>query len=426
MIDWFIITISLLSSLFFSAMELAFVAASKIHINSENNNSRLSANILSIFKKNADQYIVTMLIGNAIALVLYGIYFSSIIKSYFLYAIPNVPNTGTVLIFQIILASIVIIITSELLPKAFLKNNPTMSLNIFAIPIFIIYILLYPFTKLVILVSKIVTRVFLGTKNIDSPFRQKVHCNDLTNFIYSSNHKQLNKKKENHNINIFRKAMDFSAVKVRECMIPRTEIVALNITDKIETLKQQFVDSGLSKILIYEETIDRIIGFVHHSDLFTEPVDIKSLVREVPIVPETLSAQKLLSIFLKNHNSIAVVVDEFGGTAGIVTTEDIIEEIFGEIQDEHDSTKFEEKQISETEFIFSARLEIDYLNEKYGINLPSSDDYETLAGLILFHYENIPRLNEVIEIGNFKCTILEVSTKRIDLLHILINNTNSK
>lgn len=416
---WLIILISLIFSAFFSGMEIAFVASNKLHLELDKKKKRISSGIISIFQKNSSEYISTMLIGNNIALVIYGIQIAAVLDP--IIRINIIRSDSGVLLIQTVLSTLLILITAEFLPKAFFRNNSNLTLNIFAIPVFVVYAVFYPLTKLVIFLSNLIIRIFLGVKLKDKNREISFKKIDLDNFLTETKDKELHEKEDANNFNIFRKAMTFEDVKVRECMIPRTEINALNINDTIENLRQNFIDSGLSKILIYEETIDKIIGYVHHSELFNEPADIKSIIREVPIVPETLSAKKLLSIFLKDYKSIAVVVDEFGGTAGIITVEDIIEEIFGEIQDEHDSSKFEEKQISESEYVFAARLEIDYLNDKYNIALPESDEYETLAGLILSYNQDVPRLNEVIEIENFKFTVLEVTPKRIDLLHVAVN-----
>ena len=323
-----------------------------------------------------------------------------------------------VLIIQTIFATVVILITAEFIPKALFRINPNMILNIFAIPIKIYYFIFYPFIHFNVWISELI---------INSVLRQKLTSHDYTfspidldNYLREFSPDNKDEGEVQQEIQMLQNAIDFRNIKLRECMIPRTEITALEQDDSIENLKGNFIESGHSKILIYKKSLDNIIGFVHSSDLFKNPESIKLTTHSIPIVPEAMLANNVLKMFIKEHKSIALVVDEFGGTSGIVTMEDIIEEIFGEIEDEYDVEELDEKQINDNEYLFSARLEIDYLNEKYDLNLPESEEYETLGGLIINIHESIPEIDEVIIHNPFRFIITEASDVRVEQVHLII------
>lgn len=415
--DLIIIIVSLLFSAFFSGMEIAFVSANKLRIELDRKQGVFASRIISIFTKNEGQYIATMLVGNNIALVVYGFVMGEQLDPVIAKYITT--SKATALTIQTIASTFIILITAEYLPKTLFRINPNNTLNIFAIPVIVFYVLFYPVARFSTWISKkLLKRLFKSDEKVNE---KKVAFGkiDLDNFL---NENQMENPQEDdmHEVKIFQNALEFSKVKLRECIVPRTEIVAIEVEKSLGELKEKFIETGFSKILVYEESIDNIIGYIHSSELFKKPKDIRSRLIELLIVPETMPANKLLHRFIQEHKSLALVVDEFGGTAGMVSIEDIIEEIFGEIEDEHDYLELFEKQISNEEFIFSARLEIDYINEKYNINLPESDDYETLAGLILYNYSSIPKKNEKIEIDNFQFIITEVGDTRIETVNLKI------
>ncbi len=411
-----IIIISLLFSAFFSGMEIAFVSSNKLRIELDKKQGFIGSRILSVFTTNPGQYIATMLVGNNIALVIYGIVMAIIMEPLIR---PYVPSDFAILIIQTIISTLIILITAEFLPKTLFIIKPNVALKVFAIPVFIFYVLLYPIAIITIAISNFILRKILGIqvhKLSDVNAFGKLDLSHLVSQVQSESPEPFESE---HDIKIFQNALDFSNVKLRDCMIPRTEIVCVEHNSEIEEVKQKFTETGLSKILVFKDSIDNIIGYVNSKDLFKNPSDIQSMVLTLPIVPETMPANKLLRSFIREHKSIAVVVDEFGGTSGIVTIEDIIEEIFGEIEDEHDTSELTEKRLSDNEFIFSGRQEIDHLNEIYHLVIPKMDDYETLAGFILYHYENIPKVNERIIIEPFTFKILDVSETRIELIHLI-------
>jgi len=416
--SWFlIILITIIFSAFFSGMEIAFVTANKLRIELDKKQSTISSKITSIFTANPGQYIVTMLIGNNIALVIYGIFMAIILKP----IISGVTESEFYTLFiQTVFSTLVILVTAEFLPKALFRINPNGFLNLLSIPVVFFFFLFYPISKITILLANFLLKLFFNFKYIEKPENQVFSKIDLDDLVSEIQNLVEEEKEEAHDIKLFQNALDFSNVKLRECMIPRTEIIAVEKNSSIDVLKLAFIDNGLSKILIYEENIDNIIGYFHLKNLFKNPKSIKSKLVPVSIVPETMPANKLLELFVEEQKSIAIVVDEFGGTSGMVTIEDILEEIFGEIEDEHDSSGLIDKQISDSEFIFSGRLEIDYLNEKYNLNLPEEEEYETLAGFILYHFENIPKLNQHINIESFEIKVLQVSETRLELVNFKI------
>ncbi|MGK7397013.1 MAG: hemolysin family protein [Candidatus Cyclobacteriaceae bacterium M3_2C_046] len=413
------IIICLIFSALFSGLEIAFVSADKLQIELQGKRGQISGKILSGFLKRPSTFISTMLVGNNIALVVYGIYMANILTPVIDGLLPEyLDSDATVLILQTIVATLVVLITAEFTPKSIFLLNPNWLLNLFAPIIWGIYIMMYPIVQSVLILSKfVITRILRFEYSEDKPVFGLI---DLNNYI--KNNLLHDEEEENQEINtrIFNNALEFKTVKVRECMIPRTELEAVDVEDGIEELKEAFISSGHSKILVYRNSIDDIIGFCHSLELFRKPRDINAILNPIIIVPETMLANELMIQFITEHKSIALVVDEFGGTSGLVTMEDIIEEIFGDIQDEHDLEEWVDQKLDEKNYLLSARHEIDYLNEKYRWDIPTGD-YDTLGGFILSITENIPEINEVIEFSSFTFTIVSMQDTRIDTVKITLN-----
>ena len=412
-----IIIISVLFSAFFSGMEIAYISSNKLKIELHRKEGSFNSKIISFLSRYPGQYIVTMLIGNNIALVIYGI-FMAILLEPLIHTLTE--QDANILILQTIISTLIILFTAEFLPKTLFRINPNSFLIIFAIPVLIFFVIFYPVSKLTIYISNFILGTFFKVKIHEKQENIVFGKVDIDNLMSDKKAEQKIKKNNDLDFRIFQNALDFSDVKLRECIVPRTEIIAVKNDSGIEDLQQKFIETGLSKILVFKESIDQIIGYIHMKDLFNNPDNIESNIIDVSIVPETMPANKLLEMFVKEKKNIAVVVDEFGGTSGIVTIEDILEEIFGEIEDEHDTSKLTEQKINEHEYIFSGRLEVDYLNEKYNFNLPKHDEYETLAGLILHFYESIPKPKERIIIKLFEFRVLKVSETRIELLNLKV------
>jgi CBS domain containing-hemolysin-like protein len=417
--DLFIILLMLLLSAFFAGMEIAFITANKLKIEVDRNKGSIAATILSNFSKKPWKFISALLLGNNISLVIYGIVISRVLEPHIIEMLPsNFHSESLVLLIQTIIATLIILITAEFLPKILFRINANFTLRFFAVPAIFFYYLLYPITFVFITFSEfILKRLFKVEFNHQNQVFSPI---DVDNFLNEFSRDNSEKNEIQQEIQMFQNAIEFRDLKLRECMIPRTEIVATEINTSINDLIQLFITSKLSKILIFENTIDVITGYVHSHDMLKKPQNIKSILKPIIIVPETMLAHKLLSSFIEQRRNVAVVVDEYGGTSGMLTLEDVIEEIFGEINDEFDTEDHTEKQLNNREFIFSARLEIDYLNDKYQLNLPKTDDYETLAGLIIHSHESIPDLNDEIIIGNFIFTILEASETRIEKVNVRI------
>jgi CBS domain containing-hemolysin-like protein len=404
----FIIILTLIASAFFSGLEIAFITSNKLRIELESKQGKVIARILSYFNKYPSRFLGTMLLGNNIALVVFGIYMEEQLRPF---VGGYIHSRIGLLLVQTLISTMFILITAEFLPKNVFRINPNLILDFFAVPLWIVYWLMYPVMIVTIGLSEfILQRVFKVNVENDKLAFGRI---DLDNYVREGS--KTDKKNEvEHEIKIFKNALDFASVKARECMVPRTEIVALEANDAIEKLKERFIQTRLSKILIYNGSIDNIIGYVHSHELFKKPQSIRNVLLPVSIIPESMPASEVLTSFIQQHKSIAVVVDEFGGTSGMLTMEDIMEEIFGEIEDEHDKEEMIEKKINEDEFLFSGRLEIDYLNEKYKLNLPSFEDFETLSGLIIHHHESIPKTSEEIYIGKFVFKIISVGNNRIE------------
>ncbi len=413
-----VILITILLSAFFSGMEIAFISANKLRLELDKKSEPFSSKILKFVTSDAGHYIATMLVGNNIALVIYGIAFAGLLEP----ILQNfIQSESVILLSQTIVSTIVILVFAEFLPKTLFRIFPNTILNIFALPLALFYILFYPITKFTISITNSLLKRFLKTDVKKSSKDIVFGRIDLDEFVNENDSQGADKKTNlETEVKLFKNALDFSKVKLREIMVPRTEIEMLDINASINELRQKFVETGYSRILFFDENVDNIVGYVHSSVIFQNPKTIQQHIQKVLIVPETMPANKLLSTFIQEHRSIAIVVDEFGGTAGMVTSEDILEEIFGEIEDEHDTSDIIERKINETEYIFSGRAEIDLLNEKYFFQLPESEEFETLAGLILFHHESIPKINSIIKIENFQLKILKATSTKIELVKLTL------
>lgn len=414
-----VILLTLILSAIFSGSEMAFLSTNKLMIELNRTRHPLFSRITDRFHKNPGLFISTILIGNNIALVVYGMYMAQLIEP----SINRFTDSGiTILIIQTIISTLLILITAEFLPKILFRLNPTFSLNILSIPLMVFYTIFYPLSKLTLSFSNFFIRKIIRAPN--QPKRENIVIGriDLDHLLMAQQENAREHEEIPEEMKFFKNALDFSTLKVRECSVPRTELEAVDIDEELDVLRNKFIETGLSKILVYRESIDNIVGYVHVSALFRNPKRLRNVISPISVVPESMQASKLLETFTKEHKSIVLVVDEFGGTSGIVTLEDILEEIFGEIDDEHDISDLIEAQISENTYHFSGRFEIDYLNEKYNLELPVCDDYETLAGLILFHNEAIPEVNEELEIEQFRIKILEASKSKIDLVQISLSS----
>ncbi|HAX92736.1 MAG TPA: hemolysin [Bacteroidales bacterium] len=411
-----VIIIVMIFSAFFSGMEIAFVASNKLRIELDRKQGNFGSQFTGVFTNNPGQYIATMLIGNNIALVIYGLFFSRLLNPVLL---PLLQSDLAVLIVNTVMSTALILLMSEFLPKTVFMISPNFFLNMLSLPAMLFYIIFYPISKLALAASNLFLRIFFGMRGNKKEQENLVFSKvDLNNFISEGKQTTGSAEPLRENIRIFRNALDFANVKLRECMVPRTEIDAIEAGSRVPDLKERFIQTGHSRILVYQNTIDNIIGYFELKDVFRDPPDIMSCVRKVAIVPETMAANKLLKLFFDEKKSVALVVDEFGGTSGMVTIEDILEEIVGDIEDEHDNYELTEKEVGPGEFVFSGRLEIDYLNETYNLDLPEENDYETLAGLILYHHGSIPVVNESIRIGKFVVRILKVTATRIEMVNL--------
>ena len=415
------IIITLAFSAFFSGMEIAFISANRLKIALDNKQGGVKAKILAYFAKNPASFIGTMLLGNNAAIVVYSMFMAMAIDD------PLTELIGMawlVLLIQTIITTILVLIFAEFLPKAIFRINPNRALSMLAFPLVIIYGILWLPAFLIIGLAELILKIFIRDKGDNSQIVfEKV---DLDNYLEEYTADTENSKVLDHEVKIFHNALNFADVIARDCMVPRNEIVAFEIEEDLVGLREKFIETGLSKILIYRETVDNIIGYIHSYELFKSPETIKSILLPVSIIPETINANKILEELINKNRSIALVVDEYGGTAGMVTMEDVIEEIFGEIQDEHDLSDVSNKKINSTEFELNGRAEIDFLNEEFRLNLPLSEEYETLGGFIISEIQNIPQQGEVIRIGNFVITIKEVSNTKIEMVRVLLIEESSK
>lgn len=377
----------------------------------------ITSKIISIFYRDPNHFISTMLIGNNISLVIYGILMANLIADYLFtsYAVSGF----ALLSIQTIISTLIIIVTGEFLPKSIFKIDSNLSLKIFAVPAYIFYILLFPISKFTSSLSRNILKLF-GTKINKEASIKAFSKIDLDYLVQSSIDNTDNQKELDSEIKIFRNALDFSNIKIRDCMIPRTEIVCVEENTDVDILKEKFIESGISKIIVYKQNIDNVVGFIHCSEMFSGEKQWQKKIKKLPIIPETMIANKLMKLFMQQKRSIAIVVDEFGGTSGIVTLEDLVEEIFGEIEDEHDNNSNIAKRIGENEYILSGRTEIENINEEFSINLPESEDYQTIGGLILNKYQSFPKIHEVITIDKFQFTIIKVTSTKIELVKLTV------
>ncbi len=415
-----VIVISLLFSAFFSGMEIAFVSANKIHIEIEKKQDNFMARVLTLLTKRPSKFIATMLIGNNIALVVYGLFMGDLLMELFSgwqtssIGFVRLVFTDFSLITQTVISTLIILLTAEFLPKVLFQIYSNTLLRVLAFPAYVFYLLFSLISDFVIWISDFILKVFFKTDGdeVQLAFSKM----ELGDYITEQMEAVEKEDEIDSEIQIFQNALEFSAVKAREVMVPRTEIVAVELHETPKNLKKLFVDTGFSKILVFKDTIDDVIGYVHSYELFRKPKTIKSILMPVEFVPETMLINDILNILTKKRKSIAVVLDEYGGTSGVMTVEDIVEELFGEIEDEHDSTDLHEEALDGSTFKFSGRLEVDYVNEQYKLDLPENDEYETLGGLIMNETGEIPDQDSEIRIQNFLFTVLEVSSNKIDLV----------
>ena len=421
-----VVAILLLSG-FFSGMEIAFVSSSKLRFEMDREEQGGSARLIDTFYRHPNSFISTLLIGNNIALVIYGILMAQIVSTLILVPLgihkPEgvCPNEALCLLLQTILATLIVLVTGEFLPKTLFRLNPNRMMRIFAFPAYVFYILLWPISKFTSSLGKLMLWM-MGEKVKKAKQEKTFTREDLDYLIQSNIDKATDEEDIEDEVKIFQNALDFSSIKVRDCIVPRTEITAVSTKTSLHELLTQFVESGHSKIIVYKEDIDDIVGYIHTAEMFrlAEDEDWTSHVREVPIVPETMNAQKLLGIFISQKRSLAVIVDEFGGTSGIVTMEDLVEEIFGEIEDEHDSKNYTAKQTAPGEYLLSGRLEIAQANELLDLDLPESDEYLTVGGLILHEFQNFPKLNEPVRFGHWEFKVTKKTATKIELVQLRV------
>ena len=417
--------ITMLFSAFFSGMEIAFVSSNRLLAEMDREKNGLSQKAIAVFYQHPNNFVSTMLVGNNIALVIYGILFAQIFDATLFAPFSD----GIRVTLDTLLSTVIVLFTGEFLPKTIFKNTPNTMLTVFAIPAWLCYVILYPISRLATLLSKGLLRL-VGIRMAKENEEREFTKVDLDYLVQTSIDNAGDEDLIGEEVKIFQNALDFSETKVRDCMVPRTEIDAVEDTATIEELKQTFIESGHSKIIVYHEDIDHIIGYIHSSDMFRLDNSAEansslftlhsSLLREISFVPETMLASRLMKQLMQQKRSLAIVVDEFGGTSGLVSLEDIMEEITGEIEDEHDSTNHVAKQLSDHEFILSARLEISKINEQFDLSLPESDEYMTLGGLILHVYQSFPKLNEVVKFGDFEFKIVKNTATKIELVRLTV------
>jgi len=411
-----IIISALLFSAFFSGIEIAYISANRFKIEIDNKNGGYKESLLAYFSKKPALFIGSMLLGNNVAIVIYSLYMAIILEPFLL---EISLNSMVILTLQTLISTFFVLIFAEFLPKVIFRINSNKILNIFSIPLIILYSILWLPTLIIISISEFIIFIFTWKKNEknETIAFKKI---DLDNYLEQLTQDRNIKESIESEVMIFQNALNFSDVIARDCMVPRNEILAFELEDSVEDLKKKFIETGYSKILIFKETIDNIIGYVHNIELFKRPENIKSMLLPVNIIPETITANNILEELINKKRSVAVVLDEFGGTAGMLTMEDVIEEIFGEIHDEHDSKEITHIKINQNEFEFSGRIEIDYINEIYHLKLPIEENYETLGGFIINHTENIPKKGDVISIDNFRIIIKEVSNTRVEWIKLLV------
>lgn len=416
--DIILLIVVILFSALFSGMEIAFVASNKLLMGIDMNNRTITSFAIDKFYSNSNNFVSSLLVGNNIVLVIYGILMAKLLNATILSGITD--STGVRLFLETLISTIIIILTGEFVPKAIFRINPNGALKRFALIMYPIYILLYPLARFTTWVSCLILRLFnirINKETRDNTFSKT----ELNNLIQSSIDNAKKEEEEiDNDVRIFQNVLDFSDIKVRDCFVPRTEIYALEVTATLEELKSMFIESGHSKIIVYKDNIDNIIGYIHSSELFRSSEHWQQRICKMPIVPETLSAQKLLRTLMQQKKSLAVVVDEFGGTSGIISLEDLLEEIIGEIEDEHDNTNLTAKALDENEYLLSGRLEVERINEMFELEIPESDEYQTLGGFILSHHQRFPKLNETITIENFSIQIIKQRSMKIELVKLKV------
>ena len=413
-----LLIIVILFSALFSGMEIAFIASNKLLLGIDINNRTITSYAIDKFYTNSNNFVSSLLVGNNIVLVIYGILMAKLLNETVLSGITD--STGLRLFLETLISTVIIILTGEFVPKAIFRINPNGALKRFALIIYPIYILLYPLARFTTWLSCLLLKIFrvhINKETRDNTFSKT----ELNNLIQSSIDNAKKEEEEiDNDVRIFQNVLDFSDIKVRDCYVPRTEIYALEITASLDELKSMFIESGHSKIIVYKDNIDNIIGYIHSSELFRSSQHWQQRICKMPIVPETLSAQKLLRTLMQQKKSLAVVVDDFGGTSGIISLEDLLEEIIGEIEDEHDNTNHTAKALGGNEYLLSGRLEVERINEMFGLDIPESDEYQTLGGYILAHYQRFPQLNECITIDNYQIQTIKQRSMRIDLVKLKV------
>jgi CBS domain containing-hemolysin-like protein len=410
------IIVMMIFSAFFSGMEIAFVSSNRMLAEIDKENNSISKRLTSLFYRHPNGFVSTMLVGNNIVLVIYGILFAQLFDN----TLFSGFDAGWRVICDTILSTLVILFTGEFLPKTLFKSNPNRLLTIFAVPAYLFYVILWPISRFSTWISKSLLRLF-GIK-IDNQTDDEGFSKVDLDYLVQTSIDNAKKDDIDDDVKIFQNALEFPDIKVRDCMIPRTEINAIDRNNcALEELKQKFIESGNSKLIVYQGDIDHIVGYIHSSDMFKNPEKWQDHVRTLPFVPETMTAQKLMHTFLQQKKSLGVVVDEFGGTSGIVSLEDIVEEIFGDIEDEHDNSNYVAKQIGNNEYLLSARLEIDKVNELFNLDLPEDDEYRTIGGLILHEYQSFPKLNDIVKIGRFEFKIMKKTMTKIELVKLKVD-----
>jgi putative hemolysin len=411
-----VIIVSLIFSAFFSGMEIAFISSNRLKVELDKTSGTFIGKILGLFYRKESSFIALLLLGNNIALVIFGIAFAGLIEPT-LTGVYGLESELTVLLTQTVISTLIVLFLAEFLPKAIVQINPNRTMRLMIIPMLIIYLILYVPTLIVMALSSIFLRLLKSDQSKEKQVFSKV---DLEHYVLDISSRIRDEQELGNEMTILQNALDFSSLKARDCMIPRTEVVAVDMDDSIELLHKTFTETGLSKIIVYRDSIDNIIGYVHSFEMFKKPTSIKQLLLPIAFVPAAIPGKELLELFAKQSGNIAVVVDEYGGTAGIITIEDVIEEIFGEIEDEHDTEDWLEQKISDKEYLFSARADIDYLNEEYDFDLPEDDEYETLGGLVIHVLESIPEAGTEVELDQAKLIIEQVSDRRIELVRVIL------
>lgn len=409
------LVIAMIFSAFFSGMEIAFVSSNRLLAEMDREKNGLSQRAIALFYQHPNNFVSTMLVGNNIALVIYGILFARIFDELLFSGFSD----GVRVTADTLLSTLVVLFTGEFLPKTIFKSNPNGLLTFFAVPAMVCYVVLYPISRFATMLSRGLMRL-VGVKMKKEQDDKAFTRVDLDYLVQSSIDNAKNEEEIEDEVKIFQNALEFSEIRVRDCMVPRTEIDAVEDTCDIEQLKQVFIESGHSKVIVYHEDIDHVIGYIHSSEMFHHPQDWRKGVRQLVFVPETMQASRLMKTLMQQRRSLAIVVDEFGGTSGLIALEDIVEEIFGEIEDEHDSNHYVAKQLEDGEYILSARLEIEKVNEQFDLDLPESDEYMTVGGLILHEYQSFPKLNEIIKIGRFEFKIVKNTATKIELVRLKV------